>query len=317
MPELPEVETIVNDLKKKIVNRKIVGVWFDAPSLIKKPQPKDLRFKIKDLRIIDIKRRGKNILTYLINPKSKILNQKILLIHQKMTGHLLYGKWSFGKAQDKQKIIVKSLIKGALEEKVNNYIHFILYLDNGWQVGLSDLRKFAKILFGGKEEIENLPDLKNLGPEPLNESFKVEKFINLISKKRGKIKQVLMDQNVIVGIGNIYSDEILWQAKIHPFKIAEKLKIKELKNIYSAMKQILKKAVKLRGTSVSDFRDAFGKSGGYAKMLKVYPHTKRSYGVGVYQREGEFCQRCGTIIKRVKIGGRSAHFCPACQRLKP
>jgi len=296
MPELPEVETIVNDLKKKIIGRKITGVWFDAPKLIKKPKPKDLEKQIKGLKITDIRRRGKNILIYL----SKTY---LLLIHQKMTGHLLYGKWSFGKAQDKQKVIVRSLIKGALEEKVNNYIHFILYLDNGWQVGLSDLRKFAKILFGGKEEIENLAELKNLGPEPLDKNFDFEKFKNLISKKRGKIKQVLMDQEVIAGIGNIYSDEILWQAKIHPFKIVGELKTKELKNIYSAMKQILKKAVKLRGTSVSDFRDAFGRSGGYAKIRKVY------------QREGEFCQRCGAIIKRVKMGGRSAHFCPKCQKI--
>ena len=306
MPELPEVETIVNDLKKKIVGRKITGVWFDAPKLIKKPKPNELEKQIKGLKITGIKRRGKNILIYL-NSKSKILNSKLLLIHQKMTGHLLYGKWSFGKAQDKQKVIVRSLIKGALEEKVNNYIHFILYLDNDWQVGLSDLRKFAKILFGQKDEIENLAELKNLGPEPLDKSFNPPageyKFISLISSQKRKIKQVLMDQNIIAGIGNIYSDEILWQAKIHPFKPANKLTNKELKNIYKAMREILQKAVKLRGTSVSDFRDAFGKSGGYAKILKIY------------QREGEFCQRCGTVIKRIKMGGRSAHFCPKCQKI--
>lgn len=289
MPELPEVQTIVDDLSKKIIGRKIVGVWFDAPKLIKKPKPEDLRFKIKDLRITKVKRRGKNILIY--------LNSKLLLVHQKLTGHLLYGKWKIEEGK------VKSLIKGPLEEKVNNYIHLIFYLDNGWQLALSDLRKFAKILFGSKEEIEKLPELTELGPEPLDKSFNLSIFQSAISNKKGRIKQVLMDQKVISGIGNIYSDEILWQANIHPFKKANELKANELTSIYKAMKQILEKAVKLRGTSISDYRDTAGKSGGYAEIRKAY------------QREGEPCPRCGILIKRVKIGGRSAHFCPKCQEI--
>ncbi len=295
MPELPEVQTIVNDLKKKIVGKKIAGIWFDTPKLIKKLKPLELERQIKGLKIIDVKRRGKNILIYLRQASGVKCQEFLLLIHQKLTGHLLYGKWKTINAQ------IKSLIKGELEEKVNNYIHFIIYLDNGWQVGLSDLRKFAKIIFGEKEEIENLPDLADLGPEPLGKSLKVKKFKSLISKKKGKIKQVLMDQNVIVGIGNIYADEILWQAKINPFKQADKLSEKELKEIFLAMKQILKKAVKLRGTSISDYRDIAGKSGKYGEIKKAY------------QREGEQCFRCKVLIKRVKINGRSSHFCPKCQ----
>jgi len=306
MPELPEVQTIVNDLNKKIIGRRIIGVWFDIPSLIKKPRPEDFKFKIKDLRITKIKRRGKNILIYLSNPsriksnKSRIL-EKLLLIHQKLTGHLLYGKWSIKKVSGKFQ--VSSLLKGPLEEKVNNYIHLIFYLDNGFQLALSDLRKFAKVLFGPKEEIEKLPDLKKLGPEPLDKSFNFPIFQSAILKEKRKIKQVLMDQEAIAGIGNIYSDEILWQAKIHPFRQAYQLKTYQLKNLYMAMKQVLERAIKLRGTSVSDFRDIGGKAGFYAEERKVY------------QREGEPCRRCGTIIKRVKMGGRSAHYCPKCQRL--
>ena len=198
---------------------------------------------------------------------------------------------------------MKSLIRGSLEEKVNNYIHLVLYLDNGWQLGLSDLRKFAKVLFGSKEEIEKLPDLKKLGPEPLNKSLTVEKFKSLINSRKGKIKQVLMNQEIIAGIGNIYSDEILWQAKIHPFRLANKLIANELTNLYSAMRRILKKAIKLRGTSTSDYRDAEGRPGAYGKILKVY------------QKEGEPCRRCQTLIKRVKMGGRSSHYCPKCQKI--
>ena len=111
-----------------------------------------------------------------------------------------------------------------------------------------------------------------------------------------------MDQETIVGIGNIYSDEILWTAKIHPLRPPNKLTKEELKALYFAMIKILKKAVKLRGTSISDYRDTAGKVGGYVKIRKVY------------QREGESCQRCKTPIKRVRIGGRSAHYCSKCQK---
>jgi len=289
MPELPEVQTIVSDLNKKIIGRKIIGVWFDAPKLIKKPKPTEFEKKIKGLKIIEIKRRGKNILIYLTG-------DKLLLVHQKLTGHLLYGKWQIANGK------AVSLLKGLLQEKVNDYIHLIFYLDNGWQLALSDLRKFAKVLFGSKEEVEKLPDLTELGSEPLDKNFTVDKFMSLMNLKKGKIKQVLMNQEIIAGIGNIYSDEILWTAKINPFKSANQLKIKELKAIYSAMKIILKKAVKLRGTSISDYRDTVGKAGGYAEIKKVY------------QREGEPCQRCKMPIKRVKIGGRSAHYCSKCQK---
>jgi len=289
------VETIVKDLRKKIIDREIISVWFDAPKLIKKPKPADFEKEIKGLKIEDIRRRAKNILIF--------LNQdKVLLIHQKMTGHLLYGKWAIKKTRN-QKFETRSLIAGAMREKVNDYIHIIFYLDNGWQLALSDLRKFAKVVLGSKEEIENLEELRKLGPEPLEKNFDFKKFKEAIQKKNGKIKQVLMDQNIISGIGNIYSDEILWTARVHPFKPTNRLNKLELKKIFQATKKILKEALNLRGISISNFRDPEGKKGYYAEHRRVY------------QREGEKCPRCGGIIKRVKIGGRSAHFCPKCQKL--
>lgn len=303
MPELPEVQTIVSDLKKEIIGCRIVGVWLDVPKLIKKPTPQKLAKQIKGLKITEIGRRGKNILIYLRRVSGVKSQEFLLLIHQKLTGHLLYGKWKIKKLSS-SKYQVQSLIKGPLEEKVNNYIHLIFYLDNGWQVALSDLRKFAKVLFGSREEIEKLPDLIKLGLEPLDKSFTFEKFRERMQRRAfrmKKIKQVLMDQEVLVGIGNIYSDEILWQAKIHPFKPANKLTADELKSLYSAMKKILEKAVKLRGTSISDYRDSSGRPGAYAEKRLVY------------QKEGESCQRCGVLVKRIKISGRSAHYCPKCQ----
>ena len=288
MPELPEVETIVRDLRKKIIGRKIKSVWFDVSKLIKKLKIKQFGKEIKGLKIIDVQRRAKNILIYFDN-------DKMMLIHQKMTGHLLYGKW---KIMGKKPI---SVMKGAMSEKVNDYIHFILFFDNGWQLALSDLRKFAKIVFGNMKEIEE-KELKELGPEPLEKSFDFKKFKEIIGNKSGKIKQVLMDPYVIAGIGNIYSDDILWEAKIHPFQSAKTLDNNELKRIFLAIKNILTQAVKLRGTSISDYRDIEGKKGYYVGKRRVY------------QREGEKCLRCKIKIKRVKIGGRSAHFCPNCQK---
>jgi formamidopyrimidine-DNA glycosylase len=296
MPELPEVQTTIRDLKRAqppILGTGFFDLWTDWKKIVKKPKNFD-DFK-KDLlgkKILDIKRRGKNILFFLSQ-------NKVLLIHQKLTGHLLYGKWEIKKGRPESKI------KGPIsEDPMNRFLHLIFFLNNGWQLAISDLRKFAKVELWDKDELENSKEFKNLGPEPLEEDFTFEKFKErLLKKKKGKIKQVLMDQNVIAGIGNIYSDEILWQAKVHPFKDISKLKEEELKEIYKAMKEILKKAILAKGESTSDFRRITGEKGGFDPLRKVY------------RREGEKCFRCGTIIKRLKIDGRSAHFCPKCQKL--
>jgi formamidopyrimidine-DNA glycosylase len=290
MPELPEVQTTVDGLRNKIVGLRILDVWTDTPKLVKNSSFKVFEKQIKNAKIEKIDRRGKNILIYLDK-------NRLLLVHQKMTGHLLYGSWNM----DHGSWISK--IKGPFKERVNQYIHLLFYLSNGKMLALSDLRKFAKVILGPAEEILNSKDLKNLGPEPLDKSFIFKKFKEVLRGKHGKIKQVLMDQNALVGIGNIYSDEILWKAKINPLRPTNKLKDSELKKIYEATEAILKEAVKLRGTSMSDYRDVEGKKGNYANVLSVY------------QREGEKCLRCRTKIKRIKLGGRSAHFCPKCQKL--
>jgi len=291
MPELPEVETIVRDLNKKITGREIRDVWTDFPKNIKSPKdPAEFKEKIKNKKIKKVWRRGKNIVFDLSGGLT-------LLVHQKLTGHFLVGKWKLenGKWQP--------IIKGALDESVNKFIHLIFWLDNGKMLGLSDLRKFAKIILVETKNLSELEDLNKLGPEPLEKSFTFEKFKEIIQETRGKIKQVLMDQGVIAGIGNIYSDEILWEAKIHPFREIKTLNNEELKRIYEGMKKILNKAIKLRGDSMSDYRLITGEKGGYQEIQKVY------------RRERKPCPRKdGGIIKRVKIGGRSAHFCPICQK---
>ena len=293
MPELPEVQTIVNDLDRKIKGLTIADVWTDWPKYFKRSIGgwETFRKIVKGKKIKKIRRIGKNIIFDLSHDKE-------ILIHQKLTGHLLVGHW-----QIKNNLPI-STEKGLFAEKVNNYIHAIFWLNKNKMMGFSDLRKFGKILVTDKRDFDNLKDLKDIGPDPLTPKFGFNEFKSLISKKRGPIKKILMDQNVVSGIGNIYSDEILFVAKIHPLKKAEKLGDKELRAIFEAAKKILKKAIKLRGTSTSDYRDTAGKAGRYTEVRLVY------------QREGEKCpNKCGGVIKRLKINGRSAHFCSHCQKL--
>jgi formamidopyrimidine-DNA glycosylase len=292
MPELPEVETIIRDLNKsrapKILDARFVDIWTDSQKMIKNPKSfKEFKEKLKGKKIEKIWRRGKNIIF-------ELSQGYFLLIHQKLTGHLLYGRWNMEGGRWKPRK------KGSLEEKANAYIHLLFTLNNGKMLALSDLRKFAKVELLTKEELEK--ELSFLGPEPLEKGFTFEKFKEVLKNKKGKIKQVLMDQKVIAGIGNIYSDEILWEAKINPFRRVSELSGKELKGIYQALKKILKKAIKAKGASMIDFRRILGEKGGFGRLRKVY------------RKEGEKCGRCGTIIKRAKIGGRSAHYCPKCQR---
>jgi len=295
MPELPEVETTIRDLRKTqppILGAGFFDVWTDWEKIVKRPKDfENFKKGLKGKKIKEIKRRGKNILFFLSG-------NKILLIHQKLTGHLLFGRWEIKKGKPESKI------SGPIsEDPINRFLHLIFFLDNGWQLAISDLRKFAKAELWKKEELEKSKEYKSLGPEPLDKDFSFEKLKKALQKKRkGKIKQILMDQNVIAGIGNIYSDEILWEAKIHPFRDISKLKEDNLKRIYLVMRKILLKAIKTGGESISDYRRPAGEKGNFDPLRKVY------------RREGKKCDRCGRVIKRLKIGGRSTHFCPNCQK---
>lgn len=291
MPELPEVQTTVNDLKKEIIGLSFVSSWTDWAKMIKRPETfKGFKRKIKGLKILDITRRAK----YIIFELSK---GKILLIHQKLTGHLLLGKWK------RKKGTWQPEIPGPLDDKMNRFIHLILGLSDGRQLAFSDLRKFGKVLLLSKKEFGALPEIKALGPEPLEKSFSFEKFKKALKGQKRAIKQVLMDQTVIAGIGNIYSDEALWWAKIHPEKKTKSLNEEELKRLYQSIQTVLRQGLRLGGESISDYRRPSGQKGEFDKFRKVY------------RRQGESCPRCGVQIQHLKIGGRSAHFCPGCQAL--
>jgi len=290
MPELPEVETTVRGLKLKVLKRTFIDVWSDCPKTIKKP-PSFLQFKnkIKNKKILIIWRRAKNIIFELSDGYS-------LLVHQKMTGHLLVGKWEL---KNKQWVPKNNEL---LKDPYNRFLHTIFFLDNGLMIALSDARKFAKIELWETGELLNSKEFKKLGPEPLDKDFNFSKLKKSLKNKKGKVKQVIMDPNVIAGIGNIYASEALWRAKVHPEKSVAKLSEKELKSLYHAIQKVLTLGVNLGGESFSDYRKPDGSKGNFDSERVVY------------KRENQRCKRCSAKIKRIKFGGRSAFFCPDCQK---
>ena len=228
----------------------------------------------------------------------------------KMTGHLLIGrfvrnaknaKFAWSPAPDENR---------DLHDPFNRFIHFVITLSNGKHVALSDMRKFAKVALIAREDLENNRHLEHIGPDPLDKSFTFADFKErLYRKPDGRIKIVLMDQSVIAGIGNIYSDEALWSAGIHPEEPVQNIPDALLKKLYASIQAILKKSIGLGGDSMSDYRNVDGQRGAFQKEHKAYHQT------------GERCsmmkngRRCTGVITRKKIGGRSAHFCPVHQKL--
>lgn len=340
MPELPEVQTTVNGIQKSLKGLVIRDVWTDYGGIIHRGKNhikntkyfEDFRRKIIGKKILGSTRRAKNVLIHLSGPKSpNAIGQGNLtiLVHMKMTGHLLYGKYKKHRALniEHRKMLHASRSKfherwvavatGPLrDDSYNQFIHLVFSLSNNKHLVLSDVRKFAKVCLIKTDEIKTSAELSHLGPEPLEKNFQFSRtnssnlngqatfMSQLLKRPSGKIKQVLMDQSIIAGIGNIYSDEILWVSSVHPLRRVKTLKPKELKEIFKNIKRILKKGIDFRGDSLSDYRNLDGKRGRFQ-----YEHR-------AYQQTGKRCPKkgCRGIIKRIVVGGRSAHFCPMHQK---
>lgn len=291
MPELPEVQTTVNGLNSKVLNRAFVDVWSDWEKTIKKPGSfKLFKKELVGRKIIKVWRRAKNVIFELSEGYS-------LLIHMKMTGHLLHGTWSM-----KHGTWVASH-DGPLKERINGYLHLIFFLDDGRMIALSDLRKFAKVELWKTDELFNGKEFLAWGPEPLEKSFTFEKFRLALQGKKGKIKQVIMTPEVIAGIGNIYASEALWWARLHPEKSTSRLSKKELQALYKAIKKVLAAGIDFGGDSFSDYRNVDGEQGKFEQQKKVY------------QNKGNPCARCKTPIARIVVATRGSFYCPKCQRL--
>lgn len=291
MPELPEVHTTVEGLKKVIVGKTIKDVWSDfhigtahshRNNLKNENHFKNLRKIAIGAKIKSVERKGKNILIHLsprsnpkTNPKSQTLGYTIV-VHMKMTGHLMVENY----------------------EKEKKFIHFSVSLSGNKHLVLSDMRKFASVCIVRDSELKNHEGLSFLGPDPLQIAKK--EFIERIRTKESMpIKKVLLDQTVLAGIGNIYSDEILWASGVHPLSKPSKIPEKILAKMFVEAKKILKKSIKYGGDSMSDYLNAFGNKGKFQNFHKAY------------RRTGQNCPKanCGGIIDKKVVGGRSAHFC--------
>jgi len=178
------------------------------------------------------------------------------------------------------------------------HIHLVLHFDNGFRLVYQDARRF-----GGVWLVNNVDSLfKKLGVEPLDSTFNTAYLEEVLKNRKGSIKNLLLDQRIIAGIGNIYADEALYEAGIHPVRPARTLKRKEIARLVKALKKVLQMGIEQRGTTFRDFRDGYNKSGNFQEYLKVY---------GRHQQP---CKKCGSALQRTRIGGRSSHFCPHCQK---
>jgi formamidopyrimidine-DNA glycosylase len=300
MPELPEVQTIVNDLNGKIKGDTITAFWSDWAKAIKGKSLADFTKEITGRKILGVRRIGKNIFIDLSGGKT-------LYIHLKMTGHLLVKKQDTRNKIRTNSKKQETITKNYFDDKVNSYIHHIWTLKTKNHqlktVAFSDVRKFAKIVLDDTAKIAELKEIKKLGMDAMSQEFTFEKFAEILETKTNKpIGIVLMDQELIAGIGNIYRSEILFEAGVLPQGKAGNLNPAEKKAIYKNIGKVLQKAIKLRGTSDSDYRDTAGAPGSFQKVLKIY------------RKAGKNCPKCGTMIKRMTLGQRSVFYCPGCQK---
>jgi formamidopyrimidine-DNA glycosylase len=276
MPELPEVETVVRGLRTSLPGRIITGVHFGKTDFV--DNPRDIAERLPGARISDVTRMGKFICVGLEAglPSSAPPITHYLIIHLGMTGRLTLAHPS---------------------NSVLPHTHCFFQLDDGRELRYTDIRRFGRMLLVPESDLETFTG--RLGKEPLE--IGAEEFCSALGSRRARIKALLLEQAVLRGIGNIYADESLFRARLHPAKIAEGMTKKQLLALYHAVREVLAEAIESRGSSVSNYVDSEGKRGEFQFQHRVY------------QREGKSCLLCKAKIRRVIVAGRSSHFCPRCQ----
>lgn len=306
MPELPEVQTTVNGINKLAKGLMIENVWTDYGGSIHigKDNIKDPAYfkqfltSIQHKKIVRASRRGKNILIHLSDNLT-------ILIHMKMTGHMMLGNYQFDskKQKDPWSPIAHT---GPLADPFNKFIHLVFTLSDGRHLVLSDMRKFAKVTLIETDKLMISSHLKDIGPEPLEKDFTFDIFRERILLPRsGRIKNILMSPEIIAGVGNIYSDEALWLAGIHPESNPHQIPIDLQKKLYVSVQEVLRKGIDFGGDSMSDYRNIDGERGAFQGQHNAYRKTKTKCTK----------QGCLGIIIRKVVGGRSAHFCDTHQKL--
>ncbi len=273
MPELPEVETIAAGLRRRAVGRTIDEVALYLPKLLRGATEAAL-VPLRGRRILGVGRRGKHLIVFCQGGLS-------LVFHLKMTGQ--FGWEDPRTPRDK-------------------HTHLVFRFREGKDLRFRDVRKFGFVRCLETASLAGSAELSALGPEPLE--IGREDFLRRIAGRRGRLKSLLLNQSFLAGIGNIYADEILHRAKLHPLTRAESLRPGEARKLWSAMREILRKAVEAGGSSIRDYKDDEGEEGNFQLAHRVYGCAGRP------------CRRCGAAVVRIVVGGRASFFCPRCQRRK-
>jgi len=274
VPELPEVQTIVSDLDELISNQIIEKAEIYWPKSVAHPSNNLFMEKIKKLKIHEVSRIGKYILM-------KLSGNCYLIIHLRMTGQFLIRK---------------------KHDPIEKYLKIRIFLNNNQELRFCDLRKFGRIWLLNEQEYLNFQNINKLGPDPTAKNFSFKKFSKILKETKKQIKPFLLDQTNLSGLGNIYVDESLFLAGIHPIRAISSLKNHEKKKLYSSIRKVLSKAIEKRGTSDRDYLDALGRVGEFKHFLNVY------------KRKDENCRKCQAKIQYMKLAQRGTHFCPYCQK---
>lgn len=306
MPELPEVENLRLGLLKYIKGQKILKVEVSKPKLVSSKSTKREISKSKVLefqkgligeKFLNVKRRAKNLIF-------KLSNEKYILAHLKMTGQFIYenNPTSHKATAGQEKFIGGHPIEISETTLPNKHTHIIFHLEKG-TLYYNDTRMFGYVLYyPNTESFEKENHFGGLGFEPEDKNFTLPYFINALKNKRSKIKTVLLNQDIVVGVGNIYADESLFEAKISPTRPANSLTKQEATLLFKAIKRILQKAISVGGSSVATYRLIDDSRGNYAREHKVYGKV------------GQKCVKCNHPLRKIIIGSRTTIFCPNCQK---
>ena len=292
MPELPEVETIRRGLVSKVVGKMIDHVEIRCPQIVQHPSPARLRLLLAHQTIQLISRRGK----FLVFD----LGELRLLVHLGMTGQLTY--WDQTQKGDEK--FLRHPITGlerARQHNVDHHTHISLYFTDGNALHYRDIRKFGKWRLYRPEQLMTAPEFSRLGLEPLTSEFSWGRFQRGFKDRMLRVKSLLLDQHFVAGVGNIYADEALFEARIHPDRRARSLTQEEQHRLFRAIPKVLRRGLRYGGTSFQTYLNAEGQAGSNQERVKVYG------------REGKRCFRCRSLIERIMVGQRSSHFCPQCQ----
>jgi formamidopyrimidine-DNA glycosylase len=274
MPELPEVETVARGLRTSLPGRRIMEVRFGKTDFMDDPAAIELELPGRTIETVE--RRGKYLIVWLVPANGSDVRAG-LMVHLGMTGRLLTQ---------------------AAAQPLEKHTHAIFHLDDGRELRYVDIRRFGQMAVVSEAALA--ARLSRLGAEPLEVSE--EDFVARMHSRRARVKALLLDQRVLRGIGNIYADESLWRARIHPARLGSRLTREDIARLYRAIRWVLQRAIELRGSSISDYLDAEGRRGEFQRLHRAY------------DRKGKSCFRCGAKIRRTIVAGRSSYYCPRCQR---